>query len=111
MTDNQAVAEMTNNFAMPMRRRTWRGWLRYRLFGQRHCHLPPAPGHWKDSMFTEVYTYLGFLDRLRILISGRVKTTVKTITENEIGGHNTTGELNVMPPILFIEPSTDVWDY
>lgn len=70
------------------------GW---RFFPSRHCDIPDKPGM-RDCVVTRTTTDLSFLDRVRVLISGRIEVQSKTATENVIGDHATNAEFCVRPP-------------
>lgn len=81
-------------------RPTWRDHLRRRLFPYRHCELPDAPAQYVDCMTIRTVVVLRFIDRLRILLSGKLEVTTRTVTENKIGEHITASECYPMPPRL-----------
>lgn len=41
---------------------------------------------------------LSIIDRLRVLISGRIEVQAKTSTENEVGNYATNATFNIQPP-------------
>lgn len=70
------------------------GW---RLFPARHCDIPDKPGM-RDCVVTRTTADLSFIDRLRVLVSGRIEVQAKTATENVVGAHATNAEFSVRPP-------------
>lgn len=70
------------------------GW---RLFPAQHCDVPDKPGM-HDMIVSETKTELSFADRLRVLVSGRVRTVTKTATACLIGDHETSAVFCVEPP-------------
>lgn len=75
-------------------RRERLGW---RLFPNAHCFSPDLEGG-RDGIVSRVRCELSFMDRLRLLISGRIEVWVKTTTENEVGRHATNSSISVRPP-------------
>jgi hypothetical protein len=57
----------------------------YRWFPSQHCFAPEAPVHYKDALHIEVDCRFSFIDRLRILVCGRVVVKTVTVTENTVG--------------------------
>ena len=74
----------TNTYANPS---TYPWWVRiiWRLYPSQHCELPAAPATHQDVLFTNVLVVLPFVDRLRVLISGKLAVRTKTVTENTVG--------------------------
>lgn len=70
------------------------GW---KLFPSNHIDSPRLDNA-HDCLHCHVVASFSFLDRLRILISGEVKVTVKTATENLLGAHETATGVEVLPP-------------
>ena len=68
---------------------TWRERLRFKLFPGRYCDLPEAPATHQDCLTIRTVVVLGWLDRLRLLFSGRLTVETKTVTENMVGQHKT----------------------
>ena len=64
---------------------TWRERLRFKLFPSRHCSLPDAPATHLDCVVIKTIVVLGWLDRLRVLASGRMTVETKTVTEHIVG--------------------------
>lgn len=89
----------------------WQEKIGWRLFPQSHVALPEVigtsmEGGRGDCLVTEVTCHLSLLDRFRTLISGKIKVTSKTVTENTIGGNITASGVSVLPP-KFLE-RTDI---
>ena len=59
--------------------------LRDRLFPDRHCFAPEAPSEFKDCIHGRAVTKLSWADRFRVLLTGVVVTTWRTVTENKVG--------------------------
>lgn len=72
--------------------------VRWRLYPANHCDLPEAPPKWKDVLVCRTVVNLSMLDRLRILVSGRLMVETRTVTENEIGAHVTGSVAYPLPP-------------
>ena len=70
------------------------GWI---LFPSNHIDLPEMPNR-KDGLICHVTVQLSWLDRLRMLISGKLEVTAKTATENVIGANVTATGVSVIPP-------------
>lgn len=77
---------------------TWKDKLRCRLFPPQHCDLPEAPATHKDVLVCRVTSELSMLDRLRVLITGRIRVESRTVTENVIGNHKTKSVFAALPP-------------
>lgn len=58
---------------------------RDKLFPSKHCFAPEAPGEFKDCIHGHAITKLSWTDRLRVLLTGVVVTSWRTVTENEVG--------------------------
>jgi hypothetical protein len=65
---------------------TWRERIRFRAFPTRHCELPSAPTTFQDCVVVTTVASLSFVDRLRVLVSGKVTVQTKTVTEHIVGG-------------------------
>ena len=63
--------------------------LRGRLFPTRHCPLPQpelvAPFGHGDVIEIQTVAVLGWTDRLRVLLTGRLMIRTRTITEHRVG--------------------------
>lgn len=77
---------------------TWRDKLRCKLFPPQHCELPEAPATHKDVLVCKVFSELSMIDRLRVLITGRIKVETRTVTENVIGDTKTNSVFSALPP-------------
>lgn len=77
---------------------TWKHRLRLKLFPPNYPDCPRAPENYKDVLHQNSVVELSFLDRIRILISGRIAIKSQTVTENLIG--KCTGKVTVfvLPP-------------
>lgn len=66
---------------------TWRDRLRWKLFPRTHCELPEVPPGTttKDCITIHTKCGLSIADRIRVLVSGRLEVTTRTVTQNEVG--------------------------
>lgn len=64
---------------------TWRERLRFKLFPVSYCELPAAPATYQDCVVCRTFVAFSFLDRLRVLLTGRVIVETKTVTEHIVG--------------------------
>lgn len=62
-------------------------WQRFkaRLFPPVELETPKAPADWKDVIHLNAVTSFSLLDRVRILVSGRVHTQAIIVCQNEVG--------------------------
>lgn len=72
--------------------------IRWKLFPTRFCYLPETSIIYKDVVTIRSYTNLSLIDRLRVLITGRIATESKTVTENEVGNCTSKSVLYILPP-------------
>lgn len=77
---------------------TWRDRFRERFFPAAYCELPEAPATHRDVLVVRVFTHLSWLDRLRVLLTGRIRVESKTVTEHVIGDHRTCSVFMALPP-------------
>lgn len=77
---------------------TWKDKLRCKLWPPQHCDLPEAPPTHKDVLVCRVTSELSWLDRLRVLVTGRIRVESRTVTEHEIGDHKTKSVFTALPP-------------
>lgn len=68
---------------------TWRERLRFKLFPSRYCPLPEAPASHLDCVVIRTTVVMGWMDRLRVLLSGRLTVETKTVTEHVVGATTT----------------------
>lgn len=68
----------------PDQRSRWKK-IKHRMFPAKHCFAPDAPDDFKDCIHGHAITKFGFADRLRVLLTGVVVTSWRTVTENEVG--------------------------
>lgn len=59
--------------------------LKHKLFPAKHCFAPDAPKEFKDCIHGHAVTKLDFADRIRVLLTGVVVSSWRTVTENEVG--------------------------
>jgi hypothetical protein len=66
---------------------TWRDKIRARLFPYKHCDIPDAPKQFGmgDCINHTVRADLSFVDRLRVLITGKIEVESKIVTEHVVG--------------------------
>ncbi len=64
---------------------TWRDRVRAKLFPSQYCELPNAPGEFKDCIVMKIGVGFSFVDRLRVLLSGKVNIEAKIVCENAVG--------------------------
>jgi len=65
---------------------TWRDRLRHKLFPSNYCPLPPAPASYADVVVVRTVVSLSLIDRVRVLLSGKLTVETRTVTENVVGG-------------------------
>ena len=70
------------------------GWY---LFPNTLCDMPDKPGM-RDCLVTRTKVELSFVDRLRVLVSGRIQVETKTATKNVVGAQETNAAFVVKPP-------------
>lgn len=66
-----------------------------RLFPAAYAECPPPCGPDGDVIHTTTYVYLGWLDRLRVLLTGHLIVHTKTATELQAGSTATCGAVYV----------------
>lgn len=75
----------------------WQEKLGWKLFPSVYVDSPELPGM-RDVMVSYTHVNLSFLDRIRVLISGKIEVTTKTATENVIGKVSTNCGFSARPP-------------
>jgi hypothetical protein len=75
----------------------WQERLGWRLFPSNHIDSPEMQNA-RDVFVCKTVANLSFIDRLRVLISGKILVTTKTTTENVIGENITASGVTVLPP-------------
>lgn len=80
-------------------RANWQDKIARRLFPQRHCEMPKWFGktYPADGLHVGITIEISFVDRVRILLTGRAIISSKTLTENLIGNHVTNSSVSVLP--------------
>lgn len=68
------------------------------LWPKNYKALPKAPRSHKDVLTVRTVCVLGFIDRLRILVSGRLFVESRTVCENEVGQMATAVTMFVLKP-------------
>ena len=66
---------------------TWKDRFRSKCFPAFHCDLPEAPFSFREVITLQLKTELSFTDRIRVLVTGKLVTRVKVVTENEVSSH------------------------
>jgi hypothetical protein len=75
----------------------WQERIGRKLFPRVHLDTPSFP-EGKDELFCKIVCEFSFLDRLRILLTGRASVETRTVTENMIGAHATSSTAFPLPP-------------
>lgn len=61
--------------------------------------LEPSSGFEpSDQIFLRVDTYLSWPDRLRLLVSGKVRVDARVVTQQAVGQHAAVSSFNILPP-------------
>jgi hypothetical protein len=103
----QAMSEMGPVFGEVAERSTrtinWRDRLWFWLFPSRYCPVPeddqPVKScDWEDCMVMRHRIELSWLDRLRVLVSGRITVESKTVTEFAVGANKTNSVMYANAP-------------
>lgn len=77
-------------------RRPWRAKMWQRLgFGLAHADRPDSSEHW---VVTGVWVRLGYLDRLRITLTGKLHVEICVTTEHDAGRTSSVSSVRVLPP-------------
>lgn len=71
----------------------WQEKLGWKLFPNTYTEMPEMPDM-KDGLVCGITVTLSWLDRLRMLVSGKLEVTAKTATENVIGANVTATEMD-----------------
>lgn len=79
---------MTQGNCLPVQW-TWKDRLRARIFPFVPCDLPQAPASFKDVIVTKVKSDLSVVDRIKVLITGKIEIETRVVTENMVGEHRT----------------------
>lgn len=74
------------NFYISPKTTIW-GRIRRRLFPARFCRPPTPDFELQDMLFSKTVCGLSLVDRLRIMVTGRLVVETRTATENVIGRH------------------------
>ena len=74
-------------YCQPERDWTWRDKLRSKIFPFIPCPIPESPPSFQDVVITKCRSDLSLIDRLRVLITGKVETETRIVTENMVGQH------------------------
>jgi hypothetical protein len=77
-------------------RRPWHAKMWQRLgFGVAYAPRPDDSEHW---IVTGVWVQLGYLDRLRMLLTNRLHVEICVTTDNDAGRTSSTSAAKVLPP-------------
>lgn len=68
---------------------TWLETLRYKVFPVKYCELPEPDFKWDECFTHNLTIHVSFIDRIKLLFSGVLKTSSKTVCENPMGNHRT----------------------
>jgi hypothetical protein len=90
----EAIVNTSRNTAIPL---TFSARLGLRGFPQKFVDLPKAPPEWLDVLHSETTIHIDWLDRIRILFTGRAILRSKTVTQFVIGDHIQACEFSVLP--------------
>lgn len=60
-----------------------------RVFPFKPCDLPESPSTFKDVLISKSRSSLGVIDRLRVLVTGKVEVETRIVTAEEISSHRT----------------------
>ncbi len=71
--------------------------LRRKLFPVDPCPLPEAPSTYADVINIKTSVELSFGQRLRVMLTGRLRVETKTVTENRIGQSITASSAYALP--------------
>ncbi len=66
---------------------SWKDRVKSKLFPARYCELQSAPAEFKDCIVLKIGIGFSFLDRLRVLVSGKMKIETKIVCEHAVGGN------------------------
>lgn len=96
---HSAISELApaNGYAADNRSRLER--FLWRLYPQKAVEWPKQ---WRDDMdglYIGTVVQLSFADRLRVLVSGRLRVTTTTVTEGKLGKHHTFSTASPEPPM------------
>jgi hypothetical protein len=79
----------------------WQETLGHKLFPPQHCFFPEVPNA-KDGFGCNTEVSLSFMDRLRVLLTGKLLVVVKMTCDGEIGNHST-NTCAYPPPPKFLQ--------
>lgn len=89
----------TGNFAAMLKdTRPWWKRVLCRLWPWKHLEVGDLPAWAKDAIYVENRVELSFLDRLRVLVSGRLRVRSRTLTEVPPCRCESTGMAHPLPP-------------
>jgi hypothetical protein len=86
------------NYALAMPPDTWRDKLRRKLFPYRPCYYDPDPKvKWQGCVGGHIMVHISFVDRIKLLFTGRIKVDIKMAVDVKIGNHELLTSANVCP--------------
>lgn len=103
-TENQSPTpdcgslSVTDGYALSLDPRPWWKRTAAKMWPWRHLDVPDLPEWAKDAVFVETRVELSFADRLRVLVSGRIRVRSQTLTENAPARCETTSIAHPLPP-------------
>lgn len=69
-----------------------------RLFPRKHQDIKDLPPWAKEAIYCDAVITLSFVDRLRVLVSGRLRCRTRTITQKKPGRVDSDGFSHPLPP-------------
>ena len=73
--------------------------LAWRMYPQKAVEWPKQWQEDMDGLYIGTVVQLSFIDRLRVLASGRLRVTTTTVTEGKLGKHHTFSMAVPEPPM------------
>jgi hypothetical protein len=64
---------------------TWKDRLLAKLFPFVPCHAPEVPASFQDVLIVRTRCSLDFIDRIKVLFTGKVEVETRTATTNLVG--------------------------
>lgn len=84
---------------------TWKDRVKWVLFKRTVPDYPDLPEGFKDGITTNQSVELSFIDRIKVLLTGRFSVRTLTFTENVIGKHQNGYTTFNVEPFRFLERS------
>jgi len=95
LTTQSALGAVSGYAANKM---SWLERLKWRLYPQQAVEWPKECQDDMDGLYIGTVVELSFLDRLRVLASGRLRVVTTTVTEGKLGKHTTFSMASPEPP-------------